>query len=119
MLSAKVGDTVPLRFIFDDMFGFLLGLIAYGFFAQFFQHIQKDGEERSLVVRLFSCKPVTIFLAGSAGYRKLLACCHVELYIYRRKKYVGEATWAPRGWRARPGGKRAPLPRALLVAFLT
>ena len=24
--------------------------------------------------------------------------------IYRRKKYVGGATWAPRGWRARPGG---------------
>ena len=22
--------------------------------------------------------------------------------IYRRKKYVGGATWAPRGWRARP-----------------
>ena len=39
--------------------------------------------------------------------------------IYRRKKYVGGATWAPRGWRARPGGRRAPLARALLVAFLT
>ena len=39
--------------------------------------------------------------------------------IYRRKKYVGGATWAPREWRARPGGRRAPLPRALLVAFLT
>ena len=39
--------------------------------------------------------------------------------IYRRKKYVGGATWAPRGWRARLGGRRAPLPRALLVAFLT
>ena len=24
--------------------------------------------------------------------------------IYRRKKYVGGATWAPRGCRARPGG---------------
>ena len=23
---------------------------------------------------------------------------------YRRKKYVGGATWGPRGWRARPGG---------------
>ena len=33
--------------------------------------------------------------------------------IYRRKKYIGRATWASRGWRARP------LPRALLVAFLT
>ena len=39
--------------------------------------------------------------------------------IYRRKKYVGGATWAPRGWRARLGGRRAPLPHALLVAFLT
>ena len=26
--------------------------------------------------------------------------------IYRRKKYVGGATWAPRGWRARLGGGR-------------
>ena len=24
--------------------------------------------------------------------------------IYRRKKYVGGATWGPRGWKARPGG---------------
>ena len=32
--------------------------------------------------------------------------------IYRRKKYVGGATWAPRGWRARP------LPRAFLVDVL-
>ena len=28
--------------------------------------------------------------------------------IYRRKKYVGGATRGPRGWRARPGGRRAP-----------
>ena len=28
--------------------------------------------------------------------------------IYRRKKYVGGATWALRGWRARLGGRRAP-----------
>ena len=28
--------------------------------------------------------------------------------ICRRKKYVGGATWAPRGWRARLGGRRAP-----------
>ena len=33
--------------------------------------------------------------------------------IYRRKKYVGGATRGPRGWRARP------LPRGLLVRFLT
>ena len=28
--------------------------------------------------------------------------------IYRRKKYVGGATWGPRGWRACPGGVGAP-----------
>ena len=28
--------------------------------------------------------------------------------IYRRKKYVGGATWAPRGWRVRLGGRHAP-----------
>ena len=28
--------------------------------------------------------------------------------IYRRKEYVGGATWAPQGWRARLGGRRAP-----------
>ena len=39
--------------------------------------------------------------------------------IYRRKEYVGGATWVPRGWRARPGGRLAPLPHALLVDVLT
>ena len=39
--------------------------------------------------------------------------------IYRRKKYVGGATEGPRWWRARPGGRRGPLPRALLDRFLT
>ena len=39
--------------------------------------------------------------------------------IYRRKEYVGGATGGPRGWRARPGCRRAPLPRALLVDVLT
>src|SRR4051794_23950231 len=39
--------------------------------------------------------------------------------IYRRKKYVGGATWAPRGWGRAQGGRRAPLPRALLIAFLS
>ena len=29
--------------------------------------------------------------------------------IYRRKKYVGGATWAPRGWRARPPTSRPPV----------
>ena len=31
-----------------------------------------------------------------------------DVDIYRRKKYVGGATGAPRGWRARLGGRRAP-----------
>ena len=35
-----------------------------------------------------------------------------------RKEYVGGAMWGPRGWRARPGGRRAPLPRAFLVDVL-
>ena len=39
--------------------------------------------------------------------------------IYRRKEYVGGATWVPRGWRARLGGRRTPLPRASLVDCLT
>ena len=37
--------------------------------------------------------------------------------IYRRKKYVGGATWAPQGWRVRLGGRHAPyLVASLLVA---
>ena len=39
--------------------------------------------------------------------------------IYRRKEYIGGATRGPRGWRACLGGRRAPLPRALLVDVLT
>ena len=39
--------------------------------------------------------------------------------IYRRKKYVRGATRGPRGWRARPGGGPAPLPRGFLEASLT
>ena len=35
--------------------------------------------------------------------------------IYRRKKYVRGATSGSRGWRARPGGGHAPLPRDLLA----
>ena len=38
--------------------------------------------------------------------------------IYRRKKYVGGATWAPRGWRARPGGVGAPPTSWLPGSFL-
>ena len=43
----------------------------------------------------------------------------VNVGIYRRKKYVGGATWGARGWRARPGGWARPLPRGLLEASLT
>ena len=39
--------------------------------------------------------------------------------IYRRKKYVGGATWAHEGGGRTWGGRRAPLPRGFLVAFLT
>ena len=39
--------------------------------------------------------------------------------IYRRKEYVGGATWGPRGWMARLGGWRAPLTRGFLEASLT
>ena len=39
--------------------------------------------------------------------------------IYRRKEYVGGAIGGPREWRARLGGRRAPLPRDLLLCFLT
>ena len=28
--------------------------------------------------------------------------------IYRRKEYVGGATWGPQGWSAHLGGRRAP-----------
>ena len=53
------------------------------------------------------------------GNRVLAPSLMVWGYVgtYRRKKYIGGATWAPRGWRARLGGSRAPLPRALLVDY--
>ena len=38
--------------------------------------------------------------------------------ICRRKKYVGGATWAPRGWRARLGGVGAPPSSCLPGSFL-
>ena len=38
--------------------------------------------------------------------------------IYRRKKYVGGATWGPRGWRARPEGVGAPPTSWAPVMFL-
>ena len=46
----------------------------------------------------------------SSGIRVLAPYLIVWVYvgIYRRKKYVGGATWAPRGWRARLGGRRTP-----------
>ena len=44
------------------------------------------------------------------GIRVLAPYLVVEGYagIYRRKEYIGGATWAPRGWKARLGGRRAP-----------
>ena len=38
--------------------------------------------------------------------------------IYRRKKYFGGATGGPQGWKAHLGGRRAPLPRGLLLVGL-
>ena len=38
--------------------------------------------------------------------------------IYRRKKYVGGATWGPRGWRACLGGVGAPPTSWLPGSFL-
>ena len=38
--------------------------------------------------------------------------------IYRRKTYVGGATWGPRGRRARPGGVGAPPTSCLPGCFL-
>ena len=39
--------------------------------------------------------------------------------IYRRKKYVGGATGEPTRVEARLGGRRAPLPRGILLIGLT
>ena len=39
--------------------------------------------------------------------------------IYRRKEYVGGATGAHEGGGRAQGGRRAPLPRGLLVDVLT
>ena len=55
---------------------------------------------------------------ASGGGTPDLLCSRMFLgymEIYRRKKYVRGATRGSRGWRARPGGGRAPLPRDLLV----
>ena len=54
------------------------------------------------------------------GIRVLAPYLNVWGYvgIYRRKEYVGGATGGPRGWRARLGGRRAPLPRGLLFCVL-
>ena len=48
--------------------------------------------------------------ASGGGSPDLLCSLIVLGYmeIYRRKKYVRGATRGPRGWRARPGGGRAP-----------
>ena len=59
--------------------------------------------------------------ASGGGTPDLLCSLIVLGYmdIYRRKKYIRGAMRGPQGWRARPGGGRAPLPRGLLVASLT
>ena len=56
-----------------------------------------------------------------SGIRVLAPSLIVWWYvgIYRRKKYVGGATGAPQGWRARLGGEARPLPRGLPVGCLT
>ena len=41
-----------------------------------------------------------------------------DVGIYRRKKYVGGATRGPRGWRTRPGGRRAPPPTSWFPRLL-
>ena len=57
---------------------------------------------------------------GGIGFSWMLLLVWGYVGIYRRKKYVRGATWAPREGRARPhGGGGAPLPRALLVDILT
>ena len=48
--------------------------------------------------------------ACSGGTPDLSSVLEVLVYIgiYRSRGYVGGATRAPRGWRARLGGRRAP-----------
>ena len=58
-------------------------------------------------------------VAVELGFRGAPGCLGGYVDIYRRKKYVGGATEGPPGWRARLGGRRAPLPRAFLVDVLT
>ena len=45
---------------------------------------------------------------GGIGFLALYLIIWGYVGIYRRKKYVGGATWGPRGWRARPGGWAHP-----------
>ena len=64
----------------------------------------------------------SVAIEASGGGTPDLFCSPVVLGymdIYRRKKSVRGATRGPRGWRVRPGGGHAPLPRAFLVASLT
>ena len=52
-----------------------------------------------------------VAIEASGGRTTDLLCSLIVLGymgIYRRKKYVRGATRGPRGWRARPGGGRAP-----------
>ena len=54
---------------------------------------------------------LSVATEASGGGTPDLLCSRMFLgymEIYRRKKYVRGATRGPRGWRARPGGGRAP-----------
>ena len=46
--------------------------------------------------------------AVELGFHGAPGCWGGYVDIYRRKKYVGGAMRGPRGWRARPGGRRTP-----------
>ena len=61
---------------------------------------------------------LSVATEASGGGAPNLSCSRMFLgymEIYRWKKYVRGATRGPRGWRARPGGGHAPLPRGLLA----
>ena len=65
---------------------------------------------------------LSVATEASGGGTPDLLCSRMFLgymEIYRRKKYIRGAMRGPRGWGARPGGRRASLPRGLLDCFLT
>ena len=59
---------------------------------------------------------------GCGGGIRFLAPCLISqgyVGIYRRKEYVGGATGGHVGGGRALGGRRTPLPRGLLLCFLT